>query len=116
MVSHVYAIIRPVYSYDFGVKSTVFRCFLQLYAGLVKKFFFFFFSGVVYCFNTAWIKVFPADSISGGKTTMTEKQERQPHETDEEKCLLWKMPSNKQTNKTKKSKNKNPHHEQQRAV
>ena len=75
-----------------------------------------FFSGVVYCFNTAWIKVFPADSISGGKTTMTEKQERQPHETDEEKCLLWKMPSNKQTNKTKKIKKPKNQHAQQRAI
>ena len=27
---------KPVYSYHFGIKSMVFRCFLQLYVGLVK--------------------------------------------------------------------------------
>ena len=27
---------RPVYSYDFGVKCTIFRYFLRLYAGLVE--------------------------------------------------------------------------------
>ena len=54
-------IFRPVYPYDFGIKCTLFRCFLQLSAGLVKIMIFVILSGVVYCFNIAWMKVFLAE-------------------------------------------------------
>ena len=37
-----------------------------------------FLNGVVFCFNTVLLKVFPPDSISGMKVTTTKKQECKP--------------------------------------
>ena len=73
-------IFRPIYPYDFGIKCTLI-CFLRLFAGLVKIMIWFFLSGVVYCFNTAWMRVFLAE---GNK-----RQQCQLHEMM--KSLLWKM-------------------------